>query len=1287
LGWNATSSLSRSQFRGLKRIGPSFLPFSLFFFPSPSPSGDFFLPPSLCAFQARRRAVRGAPTSWSVRGVRRRCSFLQEGPYGVRASFEVGCRDTSQEATSNLSLSGGDRLAVAFLLLFSFGSCSEGGTLAVAFRGCNWVVVAFYLWGSNDALVAFSRAGGPASGTQTKVHEQLLFSGRPENRKKVHTQRLPQQRERGGGRRRDQRRDVIRRRVINILAASTDAATPVVADREDATRSRRGLASRHQVRIDSLFELFDDLLLFRASVHIATGRAVAIRPIAYASETHLLGRSSQSPSALVLYHNPLFDMDQFWVLADDALPLGLLEEWTNMKKELHDLRRQVDPRKIADISLPSFQYLRVPPQSELPVYRRYSGVGDPYAHLKDFVYESAPHKYDRHLMAYLFRKSLDGPALEWFYSLPPDEGEDFQVVQERFLQQFQDRVGPEYSFVDLVAEKMKPDKDFSTYADRWRSLAAKVRCPMPEEENVKLLISNATPTYRAILAMNDISTMHQLYSRARFIQTQLKDSPIHSMFETPKARYAKKPQGPVTEGIQTNEQVGAVSNPQGPTGRSPYTQQAQQPWNNNNSRQPPPQGQNPPQDQRQYSQVPPPQNGYAPRKPNGPKRAQYPPLPESLADIFAALMSLNALRLPHEKANWNMAADQTKYCVYHRHPGHNQQQQQQQQYQPFQQQYQQQQQQQQPQQPANDLGIIRNPMPQHQPAPNPQPAPPPPPPAHVNPVIHHPPPEAQWTFDDEHEVGKGLGAHLQGRTKNVTSTKKFTKHGLGYPEWATSSSPSRLDHGPLTWSLYEHFVKGPIQPGYNTTIKAPRSAYQILEEQRPNKKKRAEEDTENPDQDDVISSVSLLFEESEAGAEELELEDLISAMAIPVFLPPLPQTAFPASSFPDHRTAIPVCLLSPPQLLIFSAPFAPAFSLTLTAIPVTLHSCFPTSTAIPVMTLIILGVDEALLGLSQEVQKSLQKISSSGLLDDLHAKGMSGKPPLQEIAPLHPNRCRNPLNVRSSLHPDAGVLLRELPFRGADHGLPPCVEGTDCVPHGLLFNVLQASYSLRPEFEGLVAEDIPREDGCPPLCIISHFPTEDQILRGATCSASYTTATATKANPDSVDGNNLLVPGFPWWSSIVPTLGDPKTQECWRSLLGTELSGSIHLFPPPPSSPTCSLSHPRRVWEEEASVLVWGVVPSVAVSFCVSRVCVWRRGGMVATSSLLHLLLLCFFLFRTAGAQMPGESASARGVFSDRGGGRASCGKEGSEVAAQDCGDGKMAKLGSTTGRWMVVFR
>ncbi|CAA6662561.1 unnamed protein product [Spirodela intermedia] len=81
-----------------------------------------------------------------------------------------------------------------------------------------------------------------------------------------------------------------------------------------------------------------------------------------------------------------------------------------------------------------------------------------------------------------------------------------------------------------------------------------------------------------------------------------------------------------------------------------------------------------------------------------------------------------------------------------------------------------------------------------------------------------------------------------------------------------------------------------------------------------------------------------------------------------------------------------------------------------------------------------------------------------------------------------------PLNVRSlrqSLPPESGVLLREIPFRSADHGLPPDTENTDSVTGEGLEKLLGASASLRPQFERLIAEEITREDGRPPLCIIA----------------------------------------------------------------------------------------------------------------------------------------------------------------------------------------------------------
>src|SRR5262249_28612494 len=64
--------------------------------------------------------------------------------------------------------------------------------------------------------------------------------------------------------------------------------------------------------------------------------------------------------------------------------------------------------------------------------------------------------------------------------------------------------------------------------------------------------------------------------------------------------------------------------------------------------------------------VPPP-NGF--RK-MGHKRESYPPLPETLADIFAALMSHNAIQLPPRREVWSPQLNHTKYYPYHRSLGH-----------------------------------------------------------------------------------------------------------------------------------------------------------------------------------------------------------------------------------------------------------------------------------------------------------------------------------------------------------------------------------------------------------------------------------------------------------------------------------------------------------------------------------------------------------------------------------------------------------------------------------------
>ncbi|MQM14127.1 hypothetical protein Taro_047057 [Colocasia esculenta] len=188
-------------------------------------------------------------------------------------------------------------------------------------------------------------------------------------------------------------------------------------------------------------------------------RAGASRPMASTSGPRILEPHARPPScASSLYAQP------------SAAP-DMMSEWASIKKELQELQRQVNPRQHHDVHMPNFNDMWVPSPSEFPKYRKYNGSGNPYIHIKDFIYESTTYQHDRCLMAYLFHRSLDEPALDWFYLLLPEDVEDFVIVKGKFLEQFQDRVGPKYSLTDLMAERMKSDEDFATYADRWRQMA------------------------------------------------------------------------------------------------------------------------------------------------------------------------------------------------------------------------------------------------------------------------------------------------------------------------------------------------------------------------------------------------------------------------------------------------------------------------------------------------------------------------------------------------------------------------------------------------------------------------------------------------------------------------------------------------------------------------------------------------------------------------------------------------------------------------------------------------
>ncbi|MQL76405.1 hypothetical protein Taro_008800, partial [Colocasia esculenta] len=109
---------------------------------------------------------------------------------------------------------------------------------------------------------------------------------------------------------------------------------------------------------------------------------------------------------------------------------ALLQKLNNLENQINKLSNPMcDP--VA--AMPALPQIYIYP-SEMPTYRLYNGTRNPYLHVKEFLYESSRWQRDPITLTYLFRKSLDGPALEWFYSLETSEAGDFHPLHKKFLQ-------------------------------------------------------------------------------------------------------------------------------------------------------------------------------------------------------------------------------------------------------------------------------------------------------------------------------------------------------------------------------------------------------------------------------------------------------------------------------------------------------------------------------------------------------------------------------------------------------------------------------------------------------------------------------------------------------------------------------------------------------------------------------------------------------------------------------------------------------------------------------------
>ena len=128
----------------------------------------------------------------------------------------------------------------------------------------------------------------------------------------------------------------------------------------------------------------------------------------------------------------------------------------------------------------------------MPKMTRYNGTEDPMSHLATFTMDALPYRYDHRLTVYLFFKTLEGEALKWFDTLTAHDLQDFRTMEEKFLSQYSHRVSHKPTVGDLILERMRANEDFVTFASRWRDMATRSECYIPEGQAMEIIARNTT---------------------------------------------------------------------------------------------------------------------------------------------------------------------------------------------------------------------------------------------------------------------------------------------------------------------------------------------------------------------------------------------------------------------------------------------------------------------------------------------------------------------------------------------------------------------------------------------------------------------------------------------------------------------------------------------------------------------------------------------------------------------------------------------------------------------------
>ena len=112
------------------------------------------------------------------------------------------------------------------------------------------------------------------------------------------------------------------------------------------------------------------------------------------------------------------------------------QAWTKIERLKQTIKTLVEPKNALTVDpFDNLPRISLPPNCPLD-FKKYNEMTDPLHHIKTFKMETRPYTEDPQVLAYLFQRSLEGDALEWYYTLPIEDVQDFLRVQDQFFEKY-----------------------------------------------------------------------------------------------------------------------------------------------------------------------------------------------------------------------------------------------------------------------------------------------------------------------------------------------------------------------------------------------------------------------------------------------------------------------------------------------------------------------------------------------------------------------------------------------------------------------------------------------------------------------------------------------------------------------------------------------------------------------------------------------------------------------------------------------------------------------------------